>query len=176
MVDPVVAWVARLALASAFAGAALHKWRDLGAFAGAITAHRLVPNSAVHVLARSFAAAETAIVAALLVPASAAFAGGGAAALLALYSGAIAINLARGRRDIDCGCSTRPQPLSAGLLARNALLAAAALPAALPAAPRALVWVDALSAGAALAALAFVWFAAQALALPERPAQLGRSA
>ncbi len=175
MVDPVVAWVARLALASVFAGAALHKWRDLGAFASAIAAHRLAPETAVGALARSFAAAETAVAAGLLVPASAALAGGGAAALLALYSGAIAINLARGRRDIDCGCSARPQPLSPGLLARNALLAAAALPAALPAAPRALVWVDALSAGAALAGLAFVWLAAQALAFPARPAQLGRS-
>jgi methylamine utilization protein MauE len=168
MVDPVVAWVARLALASAFAGAALHKWRDLGAFAGAIAAHRIAPETWGGALARSFATAEAAVVVGLLVPASAAFAGAGAVALLALYSGAIAINLARGRRDIDCGCSARPQPLSPGLLARNALLAAAALPAALPAAPRALVWVDALSAGAALAALGFVWFAAQALAFGGR--------
>jgi len=175
MVDPVLAWVARLALAGVLAGAALHKWRDLGAFAGAIAAHRIVPEATVHGVALSLAVFETAVAAGLLVPASAAFAGPGAAALLALYTGAISINLARGRRDIDCGCSARPQPLSPGLLARNALLAAATLPASLPTASRAVGWVDALSASAALAALAFLWLAAQALAFGARTAPLGRT-
>jgi hypothetical protein len=163
MVDPIVAWVARLALAGVFAAAALHKWRDLSAFSAALAAHRLVPEAIVPALARAFAAIETAIAAALLVPSSAASAGSAAAALLALYSFAVAINLARGRREIDCGCSARPQPLSRGLLVRNAALAAAALLAALPATSRALVWVDALSAAAGAAALAFVWLAAQSL-------------
>jgi hypothetical protein len=122
-----------------------------------------VPEAIVPALARAFAAIETAIAAALLVPSSAASAGSAAAALLALYSFAVAINLARGRREIDCGCSARPQPLSRGLLVRNAALAAAALLAALPATSRALVWVDALSAAAGAAALAFVWLAAQSL-------------
>ncbi len=164
MVDPTVAWVARLALAAVFAAAALHKWRDLSAFAAALGAHRLVPGAIVPALARAFAAAETAVAAGLLVPAVAASASCAAAALIALYSSAIAINLARGRREIDCGCSARPRPLSRGLLVRNAALVAAALLAALPAASRALVWVDALSAAAGAAALAFVWLAAQSLA------------
>ena len=175
MVDPIAAWLARLALAGMFAGAALHKWRDLGAFTGALAAHRLVPDAASGVLARAFAACETAVAALLLVPATAPRAACAAAALLALYSGAIAINLARGRREIDCGCSTRPQPLSGGLLVRNAALAAAAIPAALPASGRALVWVDALSAAAGLAALALLWLAAQTLVFGA-PARLGRSA
>jgi hypothetical protein len=46
MIDPVIAWLARLALAGVFAAAALHKWRDLGAFTAAVAAHRLVPESA----------------------------------------------------------------------------------------------------------------------------------
>ena len=163
MIDPIAAWVARLALAGVFAAAALHKWRDLPAFAAAVAAHRLVPDPLVAPFARAFAAVETAIAAALLAPASAPSASYAAAALLALYSGAIAINLARGRREIDCGCSARPQPLSPALLVRNAVLAAAALPAALPATVRALFWVDALSAAAGTAAIAFVWIAAQSL-------------
>jgi hypothetical protein len=177
MIDPIVVWVSRLALACVFAAAALHKWRDLSAFSAALAAHRLVPDAAVSALARSFAAAETAIAVALLVPASAAGAGCAAAALLALYSGAIAINLARGRHEIDCGCSATPQPLSRALLVRNAALGAAALLAALPATSRALVWIDALSVAAGAAALAFVWMAAQALvfASPAASIRLGRS-
>jgi hypothetical protein len=177
MVDPVFSWVARLALAGVFAAAALHKWRAPSAFAAAIAAHHLVPDRSTAVLACALAAAETALVVGLLVPASAPTAACSAAALLALYSGAVAINLARGRREIDCGCSARPQPLSVGLLARNALLAAVALTAALPASARELSWVDALSAAAGLAALALTWIAASALAFggPLDSHRLGRS-
>ena len=174
MVDPIFAWVARLVLAGVFASAALHKWRDLSAFEAALAAHRLVPEAVVPALARAFAAAETAVAASLLVPESAAGAGCAAAALLALYSAAIAINLARGRREIDCGCSARPRPLSRGLLVRNAALAAAALLAALPATGRALVWVDGLSAAAGAAALAFVWIAAQSLAFGGGPVAIAQ--
>jgi len=175
VVDPVAAWLARLALAGVFAGAALHKWRDLGAFTAAVGAHRLVPAAAVGALARALAACETAVAVSLLVPGSAPRAAWVAAALLALYSGAIAINLLRGRREIDCGCSARPQPLSGRLLARNAALGALAIAAALPASARVLVWVDALTAAAGLAALALLWLAAQTLAFGA-PARIGRSA
>jgi len=174
MIDPVAAWLARLALAGVFAAAALHKWRDLGGFTAAVAAHRLAPEASVGALARALAACETAVAFGLFAPATAPRAAWVAAALLALYSGAIAINLARGRREIDCGCSARPQPLTGGLLARNAALAAAAIPAALPDSGRALVWVDALTAAAGLSALALIWLAAQTLAFGA-PARLGRS-
>ena len=56
-----------------------------------------------------------------------------AALLLCLYTGAIAVNLGRGRTAIDCGCGGQATPLSGWLLTRNGLLlclawAAAALP------------------------------------------------
>jgi hypothetical protein len=123
-----------------------------------------VPDALALPVAVVLAASETAITAALLAPLAARFAGAAAGALLAIYSAAIAINLARGRA-IDCGCSARPQPLSRGLLARNALLAAGAVLTALPTAPRVLVWVDALSIAAAALALSAIGLAAQALAL-----------
>lgn len=177
MVDPVVAWVARLALAGVFASAALHKCREPGVFAAALTAHRLVPAPLVPALAPALAATETAIAVGLCWPGTAPAAGWAAAALLGLYSGAVAINLARGRRDIDCGCSARPQPLSLGLLARNAALAAAVLPATAPVLSRELVWVDGLSGAACLGALGFVWLAAQSLAFGgPASARLRRSA
>jgi hypothetical protein len=52
-----------------------------------------------------------------------------AAVLLLVYAAAIGINLARGRRDIDCGCMgpANRQLLSGWLLLRNGLLAAIAL-------------------------------------------------
>jgi hypothetical protein len=176
MVDPAFAWLARLGLAGVFVASALHKWRDLRAFASAVAAHRLVPEALSSGLAPAFAALETAVATGLLWPPSARAAGCAAAALLALYSGAIAINLARGRA-IDCGCSWRPQPVSRGLLARNALLVAAVLPAALPIAPRELLWIDALSIAAGVGALAGIWLAAQALVFSEpATARLGRSA
>jgi hypothetical protein len=175
MIDPVAAWLLRLALAGVFASAALHKARDLDAFAAAVAAHRLVPEASVGVFARALALCEIAAAAGLLVPASAPLAAGLAAALLALYTSAIAINLARGRREIDCGCSARPQPLSGRLLARNAALGALAIAAALPASARAWVWVDALTVAAGLAALALLWLAAQTLAF-SATARIGRSA
>jgi len=74
-------------------------------------------------------------------------------ALLVLYSSAIAINLVRGRRDIECGCggAATHVPLSGWLLARNAALMATAL--AVCAAPHALA-LAAASWPAALASLA----------------------
>ena len=167
MIDPVAAWLARLALAGVFASAALHKWRDLDAFAGAVAAHRLVPEATTRPLACALAACESAIAVALLVSASAPFAAGAAAALLALYTGAIAINLARGRRDIDCGCAgaAARQSLSGWLVLRNLLLAAALGATLAPASARVLGTFDlftiALGAGAlyALYAASNVLFA-----------------
>lgn len=42
--------------------------------------------------------------------------------LILSYAGAMAINLWRGRRSIDCGCGGTPMPLSKSLVARNLIL------------------------------------------------------
>jgi len=47
-----------------------------------------------------------------------------AATLFVLYSGAMAVNLLRGRDQIDCGCGGTGQPLSWFLVGRNLLLVA----------------------------------------------------
>jgi uncharacterized membrane protein YphA (DoxX/SURF4 family) len=164
MIDPVAAWLARLALAGVFASAALHKGRDLDAFAAAVAAHRLVPEATVGALARALALCEIAAAVGLLVPASTPLAAGVAGALLALYTGAIAINLARGRRAIDCGCGGPARvPLSGWLVARNALLVAAALACAGGGAARPLAAVDAITIGGGVAVLALLWIAAHGL-------------
>jgi len=167
--DPLLVWIARAALALVFGAAALHKWRDFERFADALRGHHLVPATWVAPLARAMRALETALVPALLLPATAPVAAGTGAALLVAYSAAIAVNLARGRRDIDCGCSLRPRPLSGGLLARNGLLGLGAALAAAPPTPRALAPLDLFTAVACLATALLLWGAAGALAaLPSR--------
>ena len=65
-------------------------------------------------------------------------------ALLTIFSGAIAINLARGRTNIDCGCfgPALRQELSGWLLLRNLFLMILAAVVILPASDRAIESLD----------------------------------
>jgi hypothetical protein len=168
VIDPALELVLRGALVLLLGTGALAKSRDLARFRAAVEGYEIVPARAAGTAALGFAAAEGALAAALLAPAAVGLRGAAlvaAAALFALYGAAIAINLARGRREIDCGCGGRDAhvPLSGWLLARNALLVAMAAACALPAAPRALTGVDALTVAGAVAVLALVWTAAHGL-------------
>ena len=116
------------------------------------------------VSAAAFAAAELCVGFGLLATGAPQTAALAAAALLGIYSGAIAVNLARGRREIDCGC-TGPRarrPLCEALLARNAALIFLAALCALPVAARTLVWIDALTITASVAAMALLYGAIEA--------------
>lgn len=163
--DPVVVTIARLGLALLLAAAATHKLRDPRAFRATLGAYQLVPPSLVALLATLLSAFEVVLAAALLVPASGALAAVAAGVLLALYSAAIAANLARGRRDIDCGClgPGHRQPLSAWLLVRNGVLMAGAALGAMPPVPRPLGWIDLVTIAGALAALTLLFSAANQL-------------
>lgn len=162
--DPVVDLVVRGALAALFASAALHKLRDVAAFREIVRAYRLGPDAAV-TAAPTIAGAELAVAGLMLLPGMRSAAGLGAIALLAVYSAAIAINLWRGRRAIDCGCGPlgARQPISEWLLARNAVLVIAALAVLHGPAPRAWVWIDWLTVAGGVAVLACAWTAAHGL-------------
>lgn len=156
--DPIFLAVLRVALALLLLSAALHKLRDLPAFVGVLADYRLLPPATLPPTARGIACAEAVAALALVTPGTGPAPALATAGLLALYAGAIAVNLARGRRFVACGCAgpAGDQRLHGGLVLRNAVLVFAALVAALPVAGRTLVWVDALSllggvAGAALA-------------------------
>lgn len=116
-----------LAVAGAGKLLALARFRD------AVAGYRLVPGALVPVAAIVLVVAEVCIGLALLLPSLriAALAGAG---LLALFAAAIAINLLRGRRDVDCGCNLGavPQPIGWGLVARNLALAALLLACLVP--------------------------------------------
>jgi hypothetical protein len=167
VIDPALELVLRGALVLLLGTGALAKARDLARFRAAVEGYEIVPARAAGTAALGFAAAEGALAAALLAPAAVGLRGAAlvaAAALFALYGAAIAINLARGRREIDCGCGGRDAhvPLSGWLLARNAALGALALLGTAPAAQRALGAADALPiAGGAVAAFALVLAANQ---------------
>ncbi|MDH3199826.1 MAG: hypothetical protein OEM15_02930 [Myxococcales bacterium] len=158
MIDPVVSVSLRCVLALLFATAAWHKVSNRDRFASTLEAYRLLPTWLGKGVARGLPVLEIAIAVSLLLPLyrPAAL---GAAVLLVLYSVAIAINLARGRRDIDCGCFGRAArvPLSETLLLRNAVFIAAAAAVHLPVGARPLLWMDGFTAVAVLTVTTLLW-------------------
>ena len=120
---------------------AIGKARDLAAFEGALDGYRLLPFWSLPVAKIGFPVVEAVIAAGLLIPPTRALAGYAAAGLLSLFAVAMAINLARGRREIDCGCGGpgSRQTLGWGLVIRNLAIAIALIAAALLAGPD-IVW------------------------------------
>jgi len=173
LVDPVVLATLRAALALLFAAAALHKLRDPAGFGAVLAEYRVLPRSLLRAGVWLVPALEAGIALALLAPGR--LGPAAAAGLLTSYAAAVGLNLARGRRELDCGClgPGQRQPISGALVARNALLAAGALACLLRVAPRALVWLDFATIAAASACLVLLWLGAQrALALRPRLAAL----
>jgi len=170
--DPVFALLARLGLASLFLAAALGKARDLGGFTATFRDYRILPDRFAGMGARVLAGSEVGAGLCLLLPRLDPVGSLLALGLLALYSGAIGINLVRGRRHIDCGCLGfgRRQTISGWLLVRNAALAVLPLLVLVPSSPRSLVWVDFLSIGAGLGLGTLLWLAAHQLASAGRSA------
>lgn len=161
--DPTIDLTLRGALGLLLLAAALHKLRDPRRFTATLADYRLLPRRLAGAAAALVVGAELVVVAALAVDPPRGLAG--AAALFALYAAAIGINLARGRRHIDCGCAgpAARRPIGGWLVARNAVLVAVALAGLVPLAPRPLVWVDGLTVIAATAALAACWTATDRL-------------
>ena len=163
-VDPAIALTARLVLIGVFGFALFHKLRAPGAFVAALANYRLVPNALTSVAATIVITAELATVLAL---ATGSLIGVAAAeALLAIYAAAMAVNIARGRRDIDCGCSGPGlrQSLSGWLVVRNVAIIAVTLPAFAGVTRRTLGIIDGFSIAAALAAFSLLYLSGNQLA------------
>lgn len=169
IIDPAVGVLATLTTAVLFAAAAIGKLRKPATFTATLQAYRVVPAALAPMLALALPALELLVALALLLRAPRSAAALTAAALLLLYASAIALNLLRGRRDLDCGCAGfgRRRAIAPWMLTRNALLAALALGAAAHTTPRPLEPTDALTVAGALAVLLFLYMAAdQLFALP----------
>jgi len=166
MIDPVIALSLRLGLALLFAAAAWHKVSDRARFDATVRAYRLLPSWLVPSMTRLLPLAEAVIAIGFLYPPTRQAAALGAVPLLTSYTGAIAVNLARGRRDIDCGCFTSSNrvPLSNWLLVRNLTLIVVAGVLLMPLRTRTLVWVDIITVVTTLITLSLLWAAGQHLA------------
>lgn len=168
MLDPAIELVLCGALALLLGTGAVQKARDLASFRAAIEGYELLSPRLAGTAALAFTGLEAVLALALLAPIGPGLRSltlGAAALLFALYGTAIAINLARGRREIDCGCSGPAAriPLSGWLLARNALLVGAALACRGGATPRSLGAIDALTIVCAISLLALAWTALHGL-------------
>ncbi len=130
-----IALAVRVLVALVFLTAALGKLRHRLEFQGVVSNYRLLPEIAVPAFALLLPPVEVIVAAALLFVPAASWPAVSAAALLLVFAVAMAINIRRGRRHIDCGCfqSALKQTLSWVLVSRNVGLALLlALPAAAP--------------------------------------------
>lgn len=130
LVLPVLGVAASVAVALLLAVAGFDKLRHRDLLPGVIANYRLLPEALVAPAALLLPAAEL-LVAAGLVLGVAPAAPLAAIALLLVFAAAMAINIGRGRRHIDCGCGHAGlrQQLGWGQVARNLVLATALLPA-----------------------------------------------
>lgn len=148
-----------------FLSAGMAKLRNRRIFPGVVENYRLLPPALVRPVAAILPAGEVLTGAALL--AGVWLAALPAIALLLIFGWAMAVNIARGRGHIDCGCgrSDLRQPLNRGLVWRNAVLALAVVPAlfGLPEFGSAGWWIGA-AGGVALFLMVLVVNALSALA------------
>lgn len=160
MIDPVINGILEASLALIFLASGIEKIRDFAWFTEAVRQYRLVPDSVLSPVAFAVPAAELAFAAGLLYPPSRSLAAAGAIALLLLFALAIGINLARGRREIDCGCwgpAAQRSEISGWLVVRNIALALPAGLLLMPDAARAVHWIDFATIGFATIAVLFLF-------------------
>lgn len=162
--DPVLPMAARGLVALLFARSVRHKLSDRLRFEGIVADYRLAPSGWSRLLAFGAIGIECLLVVGVLLPSTASAASIAAAALLVAYAGAIALNLARGRRDIECGCGGEGETLHPWLLARNALLVGVCTLAGASVSSRPLGFADAATVGVAVASLALLAAAGSRLA------------
>jgi hypothetical protein len=159
-IDPAVAWTVRIVAAALHAVAGISKLMALEAFAGVVRNYRLLPAMVTRPFAYLVPPIELGLAATLVLLPAASSAPLAASLLLAVFAAAMAINLWRGRTDIDCGCfaGLLRQKLSWALVARNLVLVAALLVIAVaPHGARALGWLDAVTVTAGAGTLLLAW-------------------
>lgn len=166
--DPVLTYASLACLAVLMGLGALDKLRHFSLFEAAVGGYRLLPEVLLRPFSVLFVAAEALSAPLLLWPVSRSLGAVLALCVLLVATSGIVMNLLRGRRDVDCGCSGLGESsggLSWWLVARNALLAALAVASgdwAINSA-RELVWVDGLTFFGATLALLGLYYAANQL-------------
>ncbi len=159
--DPVLAALPAVLFAALFLAAAAHKIADRRRFRRVLEEWRVLPPALAPAAARAVPLLELALGLGWAFGLARAPVAVASALLLAAYGALMALNLARGRARIDCGCGLRGgRPLSYGLVARNLALAVCALLPLAGAAGRAPVALDHFTVAACALALAALYGAA----------------
>jgi hypothetical protein len=171
MLDTLPQLTLALALATLFAASAAHKLVAREHWSAIVRQYRLLPGILAAPVALLLPLAEALAAAALLWPRARAAGALGAATLLLVYAAALAINLARGRTAIDCGCfgRQRRQGIAPWMVGRNLVLAAMALALLLPTDGRALGAAEPGLALGFVATLAFLYPVLQLVLQPPPP-------
>lgn len=164
LVDPVVGHGCAAAVAVILLMGAWQKLADNGVFRATVELYDLLPAGLVGLFAVVYPLAEVLAAGALL-----GWADGPALLLpvgvLGIATLGVAINVLRGRSDLECGCGggdSHPH-LSWALVVRNLLLIGAVLLAGIAEGTRALVWIDYLSVAALTLAITGLYAAANQL-------------
>lgn len=165
MVDPVLQWMGAVAAAAIFAASAVLKAYDLPAFRVATANYRILPRLLEAPFAWAVPPIEGGAALGLLVPGYRTFMAIALILLLATFTAAIAINLVRGRIDIDCGCfgPLLQQRLSWWLLVRNGALFALLGVVLIPSSRRTMAWFDDVTASFAATTLVMLYASANYL-------------
>jgi hypothetical protein len=123
--DPQVALSIRIALALLFAVAGIGKLCPGAGFEATLSGYRLLPAFSLKAVAVVLPIFEILLAGGLAIAALEPWPEVCAAGLLVLFAGAMAINLARGRSSISCGCSFGggDKELRWGAIGRNLVLA-----------------------------------------------------
>ena len=153
----------------------LHKARDWERIHGVITAYQVVPVVLERTMLWLVIGVEIATGAGLALGVKSRIPSFGAAIVFAAYFAVIALNLLRGRRGVDCGCSfsRRTTPLSGLHLVRGALLLMLAVVGASVELKTTIGWPNALQIAAAVVCLALIYLSADTLLGYTRPAVRG---
>ena len=164
-IDPTIGWTISTALSMIFVASAVMKLIDLNEFCGAVENYRIVPEQISRVVAILVPIAEITGALGVIIPNTHRGAAMLLSMLLIVFTTAIAINLLRGRRNIDCGCfgPALRQQISWWLPARNLAMLAMLGVVMMPVSPRRLAPLDLATIFLAGTTLAVLYSAANFL-------------
>jgi Methylamine utilisation protein MauE len=166
VIDPAVVLLLSACAAALFGIAALHKFAALQEFKTALLAYDILPVRIVGVATYILPVCELLIAISLWIEAFRARATIATAFMLLAYALAIAVNLKRERRYIDCGCAGfgERRPIAPWMVLRNVALALLLITFdVFPWSARALHWTDAVTVAGGALIIAFLYLAVEEL-------------
>jgi hypothetical protein len=175
VLDPAIGLLITASIALLFAGAAVHKLRDLKKFDEIFSAYGLMPAMPRVRLSWLVPVLEMTVAAGLIIKVSRPYAAALGIILLSGYAAAIAVNLKRGHRDLACGCGgpDERRTIAPWMVWRNLVTALAAAAVFLPWAHRAFSLTDAFTVAFGVPTIALIYLCIdQLLGNAQRTAQM----